>query len=101
MRSVELLQNVLVAAFPGLALVATPALGAAVAVTFELLPQRVDLIGFVLQGAGLGGLLATAFAAVRRPSPSERGRWIERGNAFGAALFLGGFILIALTERVL
>jgi hypothetical protein len=92
---------VVVAPLPGLALLVTPAFGATVAVTFELLPQRVDLIGFVLQGAGLGGLLAAAFAAVRRTSASERGRWIEKGNVFGAALFLGGFILIALTERVL
>jgi hypothetical protein len=75
-------------------------LGSAVAVTFELLPERVDLFAFVLQGAGGGGLLATSFAVVRRAKQHKRARWIEVGNACGAAFALVAFVVIALIQEV-
>ena len=75
-------------------------LGSAVAVTFELLPERVDLFAFVLQGAGGGGLLATSFAVVRRAKQHKRARWIEVGNACGAAFPLVAFVVIALIPEV-
>jgi len=76
-----------------------------VAVSFDLLPERVDLVGFVLQGAGLGALAATALAAtalaaIRNAKKSERARWIELGNAYGAAAALGFFLLVALIQEV-
>ncbi|MGH2781247.1 MAG: hypothetical protein ACRDLA_07525 [Thermoleophilaceae bacterium] len=71
-----------------------------VAVSFELLPERIDLVSFVLQGAGAGALAATSLAVIRRPDPSERARWIELGNAFGAAVGLVIFIGVALWQEV-
>lgn len=56
--------------------------GTVVAVSFDVLPERVDLVGFVLQGAGLGALVATALAVVRNAKKSERARWVEVGNAY-------------------
>jgi hypothetical protein len=41
---------------------ATLAVG--LAVTLELLPERIDLVGFVLQLAGLGSLVALVIAVV-------------------------------------
>jgi hypothetical protein len=74
--------------------------GTVVAVSFDLLPERVDLVGFVLQGAGLGALVATALAVVRNAQKSERARWVEVGNAYGAAGALGVFLLVALIQEV-
>ena len=56
--------------------------GGVVAVGFDLLPERVDLFGFVLQGAGLGALLATALGVIRRPGKGDRARWVELCNAW-------------------
>jgi hypothetical protein len=74
--------------------------GSSVVVTFQLLPERIDLFGFVLQGAGLGALGATAFAVIRGAGRSRRARWVELGNAGGAALALVIFVGIALIQGV-
>lgn len=83
---------------------ATPALrgflGSTLAVTFDLLPEHVDLFAFVLQGAGLGGLVTTSFAVVRRAKPHKRARWVEVGNACGAAFALVVFVGVALIQEV-
>jgi hypothetical protein len=74
--------------------------GTVVAVSFELLPQRVDLVGFVLQGAGTGALVATTLAVIREPQRSERARWVELGNACGAAGAAIVFAVLALIQQV-
>lgn len=78
----------------------TDLLGSTLAVTFELLPERVDLFAFVLQGAGGGALLGTGFAVILSAKPAERARWVELGNAWGAAGALVAFVGIALFQKV-
>jgi hypothetical protein len=75
-------------------------LGTVVAVSFELMPERVDLVGFVLQGAGTGAIVATTLAVIRKPQKSERARWVELGNAYGAAGAAILFLLLALIQQV-
>lgn len=42
------------------------------AVTLELLPERVDLVGFVLMASGLGALLGSAVGLVTGASRTKR-----------------------------
>lgn len=82
------------------------AAGVVVATTFELLPERVDLIGFVRQSAGFFAILGTAWAATdqRGRRPSRRGRpmrpYAEYGTIFGALGGLLGFLLLLLVQEV-
>jgi hypothetical protein len=45
-------------------IMASAGLAMGLAVTLEVLPERIDLVGFVLQCAGLGSLTAIALAVV-------------------------------------
>lgn len=89
-----------------IASVASAAAGVVVATTFELLPERVDLIGFVLQSAGFFALLGTAWAVTeqrgRRPSKRERPMrpYAEYGAIFGAVGGLLGFLPLLLVQEV-
>jgi hypothetical protein len=66
-------------------------------VTLELLPERIDLVGFVLQWSGLGSLAALALAVVVGADDALYAKYGTLGGAyFGLALFLA---LLAL-ERV-
>jgi len=70
------------------------------ATTLELLPERIDIVSFVLQMAGLLGLVGTA-VAVRarrrlRPRPDDRPlaeRYTLLGAIAGIVLFLGALLL--------
>jgi sugar phosphate permease len=75
-------------------------LGTVVAFSFELLPERVDLVGFVLQGAGTGALVATTLAVIRQPERSKRAGWVELGNACGGAGAAIVFAPLALIQPV-
>lgn len=71
------------------------------ATTFELLPQRIDLIGFVLSFAGLGALLGSAYGQLLGVSPARRAKYAEdsalRCGALAAVIFLPIALLQALT----
>lgn len=72
---------------------------------FEMLPERVDLIGFVRQSTGLFAILGTAWAVTeeRGRRRSKRGRsqrpYAEYGTIVGAvAGLLGFFLLLGMQE---
>jgi hypothetical protein len=54
-----------------------------VAVRFQLLPDVIDF-SFVLVFSGLGGLLATVFAAMMRFDADRLSKLVVLGNLFGA-----------------
>jgi hypothetical protein len=70
------------------------------AVSVQLLPERVDLLGLVLQGAGGGALAATGWAVIRGAGPARRARWVELGNIYGAAGGLLFFLVLVLSRGV-
>ena len=55
----------------------------AVAVRFQLLPDVIDF-SFVLVFSGLGGLVATLFAALMRFDADRLAKLVVLGNLFGA-----------------
>lgn len=77
-----------------------------VATTFELLPERVDLVSFVLQSAGLFALLGTAGAVGERRSrrADRRGLppkpYAEYATIIGAAGGLLVFLALLLIQEV-
>jgi len=77
-----------------------------VATTFELLPERVDLVGFVLQSAGLFAILGTASAMGERRSRrgDRRGLppkpYAEYATIAGAGIGLLVFLVLLLIQEV-
>lgn len=53
--------------------------GTVIALTLELVPERLDLAGLVLTSAGLGTLAGSAYGLVRRVDSDRRARYAERG----------------------
>jgi hypothetical protein len=69
---------------------------AALAVTLELVPQRIDLVGFVLQLAGLGSLVALALAVLLGEDDALYAKYGTLVGAYtGLALFL---VLLSVQE---
>jgi hypothetical protein len=70
-------------------------LAVGLAVTLELLPERIDLVGFVLQLSGLGSLVAlmlgTAFG-------KEEGAYAKHGTLLGAYAGLVIFTALAVAQ---
>lgn len=59
---------------------------APVAITFDLLPERVTLASTVLQGSGAGGLGAVLAVSTGLVARRGRVRAIERGNLIGGVV---------------
>jgi len=77
--------------------VRSAAFGAVLAVTLELLPERIDLIGFVLQLAGLGSLSALALAVARG---EDDALYAKYGTLAGAYIGLALFLLLLTAQAV-
>jgi hypothetical protein len=77
--------------------IAAALVAAAVATTLELLPERIDLPGFVLQSAGLVSLLALA-AAVGLGEDVDR--WATAGTVIGAGTGLGLFSILLFAQEI-
>jgi hypothetical protein len=70
------------------------------AVTLELLPERLDLPGFSLMMAGLGGLTGSAWGVLAGASTTKRAQYSERFTlGFGVAAIVV-FIGVALGQEV-
>jgi hypothetical protein len=67
--------------------------GLRVAVTLELVPERIDLVGFVLQSAGFGSLLALGLAVALGV---EEGPYSQYGTLAGAYVGLVVFLMLSL-----
>lgn len=63
----------------------------ALAVTLELLPERIDLVGFVLQFAGLGGLMSLAIAVA---FGKDDALYAKYGTLLGAYIGLAIFLVL-------
>lgn len=73
-----------------------PALaGATLAVTLELLPERIDLIGFVLQMSGLGSLTALSLSVA---FGADEAAFAKYGTLLGAYTGLGLFLMLLSLE---
>jgi hypothetical protein len=70
------------------------------AVTLELLPDRVDLAGFVLMASGLGALLGSAVGLLTGASRAKRAIHSERWSLGFAGGSLPAFSLVALLQGV-
>jgi hypothetical protein len=71
--------------------------GAGRAVILELLPDRVDLIGFVLQFAGLGSLVALTFAVLLGADDAVYAKY---GTLVGAYAGLALFLVLLTVQEV-
>jgi hypothetical protein len=80
-----------------LGLFATPAL---VALVFEPLPERIDLIYAVLSTAGFGSLVGSGYGVVRNVSRARRAVYAETGSLVLAMLGFGFFVSGALIQGV-
>lgn len=70
--------------------------GTGIAVTLGLLPERIDLVGFVLQLSGLGSLLALALALLLGEDDALFAKFGTLVGAYtGLALFL---VLLSVQE---
>jgi hypothetical protein len=82
-----------------LAIALMAAVGAAVAVRVQLLPDVID-ISIIPTGAGLGSLALTFYGAARRFDADRLGRVALLGTLLGGAATTG-FLLLALVLDVL
>jgi hypothetical protein len=73
-------------------IMAGAALAVGLAVTLELLPERVDLVGLVLQFSGLGSLLALALSVALG---ADDGLYAKFGTLVGAYGGLALFLVLA------
>ena len=81
---------------------------ALVATTFEVLPDRVDLLGFVLQSAGLSSIVGLALGTLRerqerrqrRAGHKFADRYAALGTLIGTLLGLVGFLLLLLIQGI-
>jgi len=77
-----------------------------VATTFELLPDKVDLASFVLQGAGLFAILGTVLGVIeqRTRRADRRGQplrpYAEYGTIVGLVVGLLAFFVLVLIQEV-
>jgi hypothetical protein len=72
-------------------------LAVGLAVTLELLPERIDLVGFVLQLSGLGSLVALALAVTLGEDDALYAKYGTLVGAYGGLLL---FVILAAVERV-
>lgn len=68
------------------------------ATTVELLPERIDLLGLVLQGAGFFAILGTAALLLRQQLPRRMRRlrpehWTVGGAALAGLLFAVAWLI--------
>jgi hypothetical protein len=73
------------------------AAGATLAVTLELVPERIDLVGFVLQLSGLGSLVALALAVVLG---EDKALYVKYGTLVGAYTGLALFLVLLSVQEV-
>ena len=73
------------------------ALAALVAVTLELLPDRIDLIGFVLQLAGMGSLLGLGLGVLLGEDDALYARY---GTLIGAYTGLWLFLILLIAQAI-
>jgi hypothetical protein len=78
-------------------IVAGAAIAIGFAVTLELLPERIDLIGFVLQFSGLGSLLALALAVALG---ADDALYAKYGTLVGAYTGLLLFLFLGVVQEV-
>jgi hypothetical protein len=64
---------------------------ASLATRVVLLPEVIDL-SLILTGSGLGGLIGSTYAALRRLPPARLGQVVVLGNLVGG--FLAGILLL-------
>jgi hypothetical protein len=77
-------------------LVTGAALAVGIAVTLELLPERIDRVGVVLQFSGLGSLVALVLAVALGADDALYAKYGTLGGAYaGLALFL---VLLSVQE---
>lgn len=76
-------------------------MGSVRATTFELLPQRVDLLGFVLSSAGIGALLGSLYGHWQGASRDQRAIQTERFALASAGVGLALFLLVGLIQALL
>jgi hypothetical protein len=69
---------------------------ALLAITLELLPEPVDLVGLVLQSAGLGSMAIAAASVIG----ASEDRWARLGTVIGAGFGLGVFAVAWLLPRL-
>jgi hypothetical protein len=70
------------------------------AVTLELLPERLDLPGFILMMAGLGGLTGSAWGVLAGASATKRAQYSEVFTLGFGALAIPFFMAAALIQEV-
>jgi hypothetical protein len=73
---------------------------ASVAIVFQPLPERVDLVYAVLTSAGLGSLVGSALGAVRGVRAARRARYAERGSLLAASIGLAVFLVVSITQAI-
>lgn len=70
------------------------------ATTFEILPQRIDLVGLVLSSAGLGALLGSGYGRLRETSREKRAALAEVSSLLFAAISAIMFFLLASIQAI-
>ena len=69
----------------------------ALAITLELLPERIDLLGFLLQLSGLGSLLALALSVALG---GDDGQYAKYGTLVGAYIGLAVFLGLVVVQGI-
>lgn len=70
------------------------------ATTFELLPERIDLLGFVLSSAGVGALVGSLLGHMQRANQEARATYTEKSALALAGLALIAFLFVALIQAL-
>jgi hypothetical protein len=71
-----------------------------VATTFELLPERIDVLGFVLSLSGIGALGGALTGVLRRVGRERRAQYTEMGALYAGGGACGLFLLLYLLQEV-
>jgi hypothetical protein len=71
------------------------------ATSFNVLPEQIDLLSWVLTMSGVSALAGALVSAVRGVGRYQRALCVERCTIFGAELAVATFLLLYLRQELL